>query len=622
MRLIAYLILGAASAPLFAQPTDSSLAPTTHRLNIQAATEHVLLPALDNKELAEMYDSSGEEVSRFAHARWLTLDKDSRGRWTPVRSGRVWRLKVTSPNALEVRAVMSRFWLPEGATLHVMDAEEKKVFGAFTARHNRESGRFVTPRVPGESFVLEYFEPKSVEPGIITLQSVIHTYSNALCAPGVWPSPYFECHQPINCAAGDPWRAERDAALMVRTLLTCCSGTLLNNVEEDQRNLILTAKHCDTDLAYDDWEFIFHKEWKNCPAYDYQGDTTDISVYTGADHVAGFGGSRDFLLLELQSSLANDSVTYSGWNNTNTLPTYVAGIHHPNSAAKRLSTSNDIIGAVGLSWDAEWDAGDTEGGSSGSGLWNQDHHLIGQLNGGYGGGQKCSDESHFSSYPKLWHVWNASDEHSEAFREALNPYNRSNYSVRSLANHDLTVSGTYNDRNTDMRWGFYRTVGTITVEPTTVNDRLEMVTGESVIFKPGFVLNNGGTLTLNKVPFGGGPPAAKAAVKITSRSRDDVAALSIDEPWSYTALWDRREISLQLDLIREARVIVQIFALDGRRLASQEWRLPPGKSQRSLVPNSQAGSSGPIVMRLTVLNAKRPLVEFMNAEVLRPSARH
>ena len=32
----------------------------------------------------------------------------------------------------------------------------------------------------------------------------------------------------------------------------------------------------------------------------------------------------------------------------------------------------------------DWDLGTTEGGSSGSPLFNQDHRVIGQLHGGYG----------------------------------------------------------------------------------------------------------------------------------------------------------------------------------------------------------------------------------------------
>ena len=70
-----------------------------------------------------------------------------------------------------------------------------------------------------------------------------------------------------------------------------------------------------------------------------------------------------------------------------------SAIHHPQGHAKRISFEDDPICAASSGGDCggdqsnwrieDWDLGTTEPGSSGSGLWNPDRRLIGQLQGGF-----------------------------------------------------------------------------------------------------------------------------------------------------------------------------------------------------------------------------------------------
>ncbi len=87
------------------------------------------------------------------------------------------------------------------------------------------------------------------------------------------------------------------------------------------------------------------------------------------------------------------NVYWSGWDTTEVLPTSGVSIHHPDGTEKRISIDSGPIVLTGFGsvqedpdgthlMIAAWDEGTTEGGSSGSGFWNQDKRIVGVLSGG------------------------------------------------------------------------------------------------------------------------------------------------------------------------------------------------------------------------------------------------
>lgn len=116
---------------------------------------------------------------------------------------------------------------------------------------------------------------------------------------------------------------------------------------------------------------------------------------SGAQLLENNPGS-DMALLELNTAPpASYEVYYSGWDATNTPPLDQIGIHHPSGDQKKISLNAETSTAEpyggASTWEVNaWDDGTTEGGSSGSGLWNQNGLLVGQL---YGGtfGCNCTD---------------------------------------------------------------------------------------------------------------------------------------------------------------------------------------------------------------------------------------
>jgi hypothetical protein len=83
-------------------------------------------------------------------------------------------------------------------------------------------------------------------------------------------------------------------------------------------------------------------------------------------------------------------VTYEGWT-TGTFSTSddVTAIHHPGGFEKKISFGSEI-GADRDFWHVEWTSGVTEGGSSGSPLFDSDQLVTGQL---LGGESACDDQT-------------------------------------------------------------------------------------------------------------------------------------------------------------------------------------------------------------------------------------
>ena len=195
-----------------------------------------------------------------------------------------------------------------------------------------------------------------------------------------------------------------------------CTGSLVNTTANDYRPLFLTANHCLTggsdaisapNLSH--WSFYWHYESPTC-----SNALPVIRSTVGATVVANNSVS-DFALLQLTENPRNaNGVTpyYLGWDRSGNSGTGGVGIHHPNGDIKKVSTYNvtplstdylnNTVNASGNHWRVTWNAGTTEGGSSGSPLINSNRSIIGQLHGGYA---SCSVQTQPDWYGKFSVSW-------------------------------------------------------------------------------------------------------------------------------------------------------------------------------------------------------------------------
>lgn len=318
------------------------------------------------------------------------------GQWDKQGDSWVWRYSVQSPGALALLPVFSKWNMPEGGKFFAYSSgNTTEVSGAFTAANNKPNGQFAVAPVKGDTVTFEYNGPRTDDLKL-TVEKVIHVYRGfGLRDFGNSGS----CNVNTACEQGTEWRNQISGVVILMNTASrgYCSGSMINSVSGDP--LFLTAAHC-TPGAND--IIAFNWDSSTCP---YPGtNLAKTQTAQGLQTLARYNPS-DFHLLKVQETIPSSYNVYlNGWDATpsrNGMQQYVdvVGIHHPSADVKKISRSEDGATSSGYGspngqthyWVKTWqkgnsatetDYGTTEGGSSGSPLFNERKQIIGQLHGG------------------------------------------------------------------------------------------------------------------------------------------------------------------------------------------------------------------------------------------------
>ena len=292
---------------------------------------------------------------------------------------------VASEGAVAIRVQFKDMALPPGARVFVYSlTNPNEFYGPYEGRGPSEDGTFWTPAIHGDTAVIEYFSPakSSSDKTPFKVSSIAHVYKDmssddaaAACELEVTPE-----WQNVAKSVG---RIDFVSQGSVAT----CSGTLLNNVANDQKPYFLTAHHC----------LSTQTEAQSVTVYWNYNTGDSPPGGTPTTHGANLlvtGATSDFTLLLLTGSLPG-GLFFSGWDSSAFSGTAAAtGIHHPDGSHKRISFGNARQPSVGNCLPGQqclrvdWSSGITEPGSSGSGLWTGNPSdpggpkLIGNLTGG------------------------------------------------------------------------------------------------------------------------------------------------------------------------------------------------------------------------------------------------
>lgn len=378
----------------------------------------------------------------------LEIDPTHHGTWTELPNGDgLWRLGIRSAGALALELFCQDYDLPEGATLYLYDAESEQIHGGYTAYNRQPDGSFSSDMIHGDLLYIEYNEPAAFRgEGFFRISDVAHAYRMVgweMAEGGSDP-----CEVDVNCSEGVGWEAQRDAVVRIRVVvpegLGYCTGTLVNNTAQDCKGYILSALHCSlgsTTAQFNQYQFRFRYQRSGCTTGSVPTGNTLTGCVRRADSNDNGGNSgSDFVLLELNNPIpASYQPYYAGWNAGTSASPNGKCIHHPAGDLKSISTYTNALvtggwGIVGSHWRVTWTAtanghGVTEGGSSGSPLFDPNKRIVGTLTGGGscctangcgpGTGPNVSDY-----YGKMSHHWtqnpNTTSQKLKAWLDPLN----------------------------------------------------------------------------------------------------------------------------------------------------------------------------------------------------------
>jgi trypsin-like peptidase len=292
--------------------------------------------------------------------------------------------------------------MPEGAELWVHAPYDlENAFGPFGGTGIYPTGEFWCETIRGDAVVVEYREPKAGAGNKLPFRiaDVVWVYRDDL-----EPTESLlgsSCEQDATCFSG--YAFEGDAVGQMTFVdggqSWVCTGTLLNTNAGDLTPWFLTANHCiANNTVANTLDVTWFYETPTCNGTPPDPSTLPHSL--GATYYEGRSRSAlsDFTLLLIDGALPG-GVVWSGWTTaTPAAADFVAGIHHPNGSYRRFSFGSVQSSCTSHYDCVQWIYGVTEGGSSGSGLWDTNHRLVGQL---YGGASSCSNTTGIDEYGKF-----------------------------------------------------------------------------------------------------------------------------------------------------------------------------------------------------------------------------
>ena len=322
-----------------------------------------VLPAV-NVDLLKAEDEIEREHKdipmRFAYGHEVEFSSSTHGSWYVFNNGdRLWRLKIKSKNALTMSVTFSSFNLPEGSSVFIYASDKTYSIGAFTAANNKASGYLGTTPIPGEEIVVEYFEPyNALFEAELGIETVAHGYRDIfkIAAEQLGDKGFGDsgdCNNNVVCPEAEDWEQQiKSVALITLSGGTrICTGSLLNNVAEDETPYFLTANHC-LGSSSDTWVFIFNYFSDICDPGGSGNDGSTLESVAGStllENTNSNGGSAstdpnetDMALLLLDEDIPESyDVFYNGWDWSGDIPANTVCIHHPSGDVKKITWDND-----------------------------------------------------------------------------------------------------------------------------------------------------------------------------------------------------------------------------------------------------------------------------------------
>lgn len=326
---------------------------------------------------------------------------------TPYNSGitfnsngyKVWRAGITSPGAVALSVVFSEFNIPDGANLFLYNPSQSIVIGSFSSNNNNFNNILPVQPLSADTVIVEYQEPAEASgsgfKGRLRIGYASHNFFDT--------NGYLKRTNPdggITCSPqaflDDPQNPAVNASCLIYVTGTDMqkswygSGSLLNN--PDGKPYVISSNHVFYEGKYAPTSVFF---FQNHKVREGVKGSSELSM-AGASSVTA-AQDLDMAMVELYQMPPKDYRPYlAGWD-ANESAGYLSPykcIHHPNGDFTKISYANVTATISKVDFETQkfkyksfwkisrWNVGATQGGSSGSPLFNSDGKIIGCLTGG------------------------------------------------------------------------------------------------------------------------------------------------------------------------------------------------------------------------------------------------
>ena len=333
----------------------------------------IILGAVDEVGLMLEDDNTPQPTPlRFGIQREVAMTLDD-GQWITVPGGRVWRCTVEGVGSLNARLHLSGVELGQGQELFLDSPDGTGTVGPITDRGSFDNGEAWGIFTPGAASRIEWFVPEGTEVTGLPFETVEYSQGYRDIFDVMKQSFAAQCHNDTVCYP--TWANQSNAA--ARMTFTSagssylCSGQMMATTAADETPYFSTANHCistQSEAASLVLQFFYRASTCN-------GSNNAGTSVSGADLVSTYFTS-DCTLLMVRGALPA-SVYWAGWMSTNPANgTASVGIHYPAGAEQDISfctktAANNFCGS-GSNWSqVAWTVGITEGGSSGSALYQE-----------------------------------------------------------------------------------------------------------------------------------------------------------------------------------------------------------------------------------------------------------
>ena len=364
-----------------------------------------------NKEKSDCKDCRAGKT--YGMGQTLNVDLLKVSTQEKTTEGIIYRYQIKAEKAKGLQIYFEEFKVPVGGELYVYNQDHSMTLGAFTNANNTDGGNFVLQVIRGSSITIEYFQPFSAPSNAthLKVKDVVYCYADIFGVErsgdgifGTNPNVDISCLEDVQCYFDNAHSDWKNVSSSVGLLTSynpgaqiasaIGTGTLMNNTAQNQKPYFLTALH----IHYASWalksndntQFItyFNHQKEYC-GQDPNSVQLTSSIYGASKITIYESGDMALLLLHEQPPMEYN-LTYAGWENFDNVAKVTGpykGIHHPGGSLKKINTGSqlqestfmDYAGTGTDSWYVIWETGNTQKGSSGSPLFNNNKQVIGFL---------------------------------------------------------------------------------------------------------------------------------------------------------------------------------------------------------------------------------------------------